>query len=49
MAAKHLGTQVWTRWLANAQTKHEKGDLCDFEAGMIVGARQVVLSVLGNA
>ncbi len=38
----HLGICMWWRRLAEVQTEHQngkKGDLSDFERGMVIGAR----------
>ncbi len=40
---------MWWRRLAEVQTEHQKGDLRDFERGMVVGARRAVLSISETA
>ncbi len=43
---------MWWRWLAEVQTEHQngkKGDLSDFERGMVVGARRTGLSIKKTA
>ncbi len=40
---------MWWRWLAEVQTEHQKGDLSDFERGMVVSARRAGLSISKTA
>uniref|UniRef100_A0AAY5L5A9 Transposase Tc1-like domain-containing protein n=1 Tax=Esox lucius TaxID=8010 RepID=A0AAY5L5A9_ESOLU len=50
VASKHLGVWSWSRQFPEFQTEMgKKGDLSNFERGMVVGARRAGLSISQSA